>query len=84
MVFNFLGVCFVFFVMAACMGEFNNMAALATRLTPAILIKSLRFSNTSLGVMSEGVISFLGFIVEARLEITRLAYLACNRFQNRP
>jgi hypothetical protein len=47
-------------------------------------MKFLRLSNTSLGVMSEGAISFSGFIVVARLEITRLAYLAGNRSQNRP
>jgi hypothetical protein len=39
-------------------------------------MKSLRLSNTSLGVMPEGAMSFLGFIMVARLDLTRLVYLA--------
>jgi hypothetical protein len=84
MAFNFLDGRIIFFGAAALMGQFNSKAVLAIKPTPAFFMKSLRLSNTSLGVMSEGAISFSGFIVVARLEITRLAYLAGNRSQNMP
>ncbi len=75
MAFNFLDGRIVFFGEAALMGQFNSKAVLAIKPTLAFFMKSLRLSNTSLGVMSEGAMSFLGFIMGARLEITRLAYL---------
>ena len=83
MAFNFLDERFVFFGVAALMGQFNSRAVLAIKPTPAFFMKSLRLSNTSLGVRSEGAMSFLGFIMVARLDLTRLAYLAGNRRQNK-